>query len=99
MCRKKHHTPDDCVSMHCALPATGVARARWDKDNPDDQTLPGERWANCAPPHGSPGRGLLQHSLGLNQCLQLALRCSALDHCATREAHGKIIILILHDSK
>uniref|UniRef100_A0AAZ3R1R5 Sleeping Beauty transposase HTH domain-containing protein n=1 Tax=Oncorhynchus tshawytscha TaxID=74940 RepID=A0AAZ3R1R5_ONCTS len=24
----------------CALPATGVARARWDKDNPDGQTLP-----------------------------------------------------------
>jgi hypothetical protein len=34
MCRRKHHTPGDCVSMHCTRPATGVAGAQWDKDIP-----------------------------------------------------------------
>jgi hypothetical protein len=74
----------------CPWPATGVARARWDKDIPAGQTLPypRRRWANCAPPHGSPGRGRLWQSLDSNQDLepgslvaQLALRCSALNHC------------------
>jgi hypothetical protein len=44
MCRGKHRTPGDRVSMHCSHPATGVASARWDKNilpakpsrNPDD---------------------------------------------------------------
>ena len=44
MCRRKHRTPGDRVSMHCSHPATGVASARWDKNilaakpspNPDD---------------------------------------------------------------
>ena len=30
---------------------------------------PGRRWANCAPPHGSPGRGRLRQSLDSNQDL------------------------------
>ncbi|KAM9568555.1 uncharacterized protein ACWYII_016781 isoform 2-T2 [Salvelinus alpinus] len=34
MCRRKHRTPGDHVSVHCARPTTGVARVRWDKDNP-----------------------------------------------------------------
>ena len=40
MCRRKHRTPGDLVSMQCARPATGVASAWWDKDIPDGQTLP-----------------------------------------------------------
>jgi hypothetical protein len=31
MCQRKHHTPGDRVSVHCARPATGVASVRWDK--------------------------------------------------------------------
>ena len=55
MCQRKHCPPGDRVSVHCARTETGVAIARWDKNIP-------ARWhqANCAPPHGSPGRGRLQ---------------------------------------
>jgi hypothetical protein len=38
MCRRKHRTPGDRVSLHYAQPATGVAGARW--DIPAGQTLP-----------------------------------------------------------
>ena len=78
MCRRKHRTPGDSVSVHCAQPATGVASARWDKDNPP---LTGR------PNSGSPGRGRLCQSVDTipkSLVAQLALRCSALDHCATR---------------
>jgi hypothetical protein len=34
MCRRKHRTPGDRISMHCARPNTGVASVRWDKDIP-----------------------------------------------------------------
>ena len=40
MCRRKHRTPGDCVSVHCARPNTGVTSARWDKIIPAGQTLP-----------------------------------------------------------
>ncbi|KAM9400670.1 uncharacterized protein ACWYII_030519, partial [Salvelinus alpinus] len=46
------------------------------------------RWANCALPHGPPGHDRLRQSLDSNSeslVAQLALRCSASDHCATRE--------------
>ncbi|XP_064879539.1 upstream stimulatory factor 1-like isoform X4 [Oncorhynchus nerka] len=39
MCRRKHRTPGDRVSVHCSRPATGVTSARWDKDIPAGQTL------------------------------------------------------------
>ncbi|KAK6303679.1 hypothetical protein J4Q44_G00261330 [Coregonus suidteri] len=52
--------------------------------------LPWTTLANCAPPHGSPGRGRLRQSGFKPGSLvaQIALRCSALHHCATREACG-----------
>ena len=47
---------------------------------------------SCASLHGPPGRGRLRQSLGANPeslVAQLALHCSALDHCTTREAQIK----------
>jgi hypothetical protein len=46
------------VSLQTPCPPQGVARAQWDKEIPAGHTLPyaGRRWANCALPHGSPGR-------------------------------------------
>jgi hypothetical protein len=38
MCWRKHGTPVDRVSVHCAQPTTGVASARWDKNIPAGQT-------------------------------------------------------------
>jgi hypothetical protein len=80
MCRRKHHTPGDLVSVHCAWPDTGVASARWDKDIPAGQTLPNQdkSWPIVRRPMGLPV------TAGCDRAW--ALRCSALDHCATREA-------------
>jgi hypothetical protein len=67
------------VSVHCALPVTGVAGARWDKDIPTDQALP----------NPDDARPIVRQSLGVNPgtlMAQLALQYSALNHCATREA-------------
>ena len=60
--------PCQCASTWLA---TGVARAQWDKDILAGQTLPytGRRWANGAPPHGSPGHGPLRHSTVTNRDL------------------------------
>ena len=40
MCWRKHRTPGDRVSVHCARPATGVASAQWNKGIPAGQILP-----------------------------------------------------------
>ena len=76
MCQVKHSTPGARVSMNA--PATGVARVRWDKDIPANQTLPlcVTPWVSRLHPAATEPGPLVA---------QLALRCSALDHCATRE--------------
>ena len=71
------------------LSATGVTGARWDKEIPTNQSLPNPDDANCASPHGPPGRGRLRQSIGANPgtlMAQLALQYSTLNYCATREA-------------
>jgi hypothetical protein len=68
--------------QYCNIPRKlweGVyAKYLWDKDIPTGQTLPNE------------ARPIVRQSLGANPeflVAQLALRCSAREHCATREAH------------
>jgi hypothetical protein len=91
---------EETLYMHCTQPATGDASVGWDKVIPAGQTLPqlGRRWDNCAPPHGSPGHGRLRQSMdSIPESLasQLALRCSSLDHCSTREAMVGVFTLPL----
>jgi hypothetical protein len=68
------------VEVHCAWPATGVARVRWEKDNPA-VPKPGRPWANCPLPDGS---GIEPES----EVTKLALKSSALDRCSTQEAQS-----------
>jgi hypothetical protein len=89
MCRRKHRTPGDLVSVHCARPATGVASVRWDKDILASQTLPN-------PDDTGPIVHVrLRQSLGSNPeslVAHLVLRWSALDHCATRKVSLSMLL-------
>jgi hypothetical protein len=80
MCRRKHRTPSDLVGP----PQESLVRDETRISLPAKPSLT----------HAGPIVRLLQ-SLGSNPeslVAQLALRCSSLDHCATREANDNIFV-------
>jgi hypothetical protein len=86
-CQMKHHTPGDRVSVHVPSPpqepleGDGTRPAK-PSPNPDDAGLIVGLPVAVTEPGLKPG----------SLVAELALRCSVLDHCATRVVHGQAIV-------
>jgi hypothetical protein len=82
MCQRKHCTPGNRVSVH--VPGPPQESLERDGTRTSQPVKPSPNPDNAGPivhrPMGLPEPGSI--------VAQLALRCSALDHCATLEAQG-----------
>jgi hypothetical protein len=68
-CRRNHHSTDDRCQPAGAQPATRSRQSAMSQVKPPPAKpfpKPRWRWANCAPPYGTPDQGRLWYSLGSN---------------------------------